>query len=150
MTSSLPTAITSFTDQSLILPSFSLLLSSVGLHHRLPLVPLLSFNFSSSVLLIANKTDLPNAASGDTLRAALSLDELMGSRAYHIQPAVASQGKGLKEGLLWLAKNMKPNPVADAEPNGNDDGAGAGAGPSGASSAASSSSSSSGSSEKKQ
>jgi len=42
---------------------------------------------------------------------------LMGGRAFYIQPAVASQGKGLREGLTWLAKNMKPNPLADLDPS---------------------------------
>jgi len=58
------------------------------------------------LLVIANKTDLPNAVSMDRLSHELDLQSLHG-RAMHIQPAVAQKGTGLKEGLVWLAKAMK-------------------------------------------
>jgi len=58
------------------------------------------------LLIIANKIDLPHAVSTEQLSAALDLPSL-GNRVIHIQPAVAQQGKGLREGLIWLAKAMK-------------------------------------------
>jgi len=60
------------------------------------------------LLILANKQDLPNAHSPEALVKALDLKELDGKRQYHVQAAVASQGKGLREGLLWLSKHMKP------------------------------------------
>ena len=58
------------------------------------------------LLIIANKTDLPNAVSSERLAQELDLPSLQG-RVMHIQPAVAQKGTGLKEGLMWLAKAMK-------------------------------------------
>ena len=58
------------------------------------------------LLIIANKVDLPRAVSTEQLSAALELGSL-GDRVLHVQPAVAQQGKGLREGLMWLAKAMK-------------------------------------------
>ena len=58
------------------------------------------------LLIVANKMDLPRAVSVEQLRVALDLQAL-GDRVLHIQPAVAQTGKGLKEGLFWLAKAMK-------------------------------------------
>jgi len=61
------------------------------------------------LLIIANKTDLPTAVSTEALTKALGLDEIDATkRKFHIQPAVASKGTGLREGLQWLAKAMKP------------------------------------------
>ena len=58
------------------------------------------------LLIIANKTDLPNAVNSERLSQELDLPSLQG-RVMHIQPAVAQKGTGLKEGLVWLAKAMK-------------------------------------------
>ena len=58
------------------------------------------------LLIIANKTDLPNAVGTERLSHELDLQSLRG-RVMHIQPAVAQKGTGLKEGLVWLAKAMK-------------------------------------------
>lgn len=58
------------------------------------------------VLIIANKTDLPQAVSTEQLVHELDLHALHG-RTLHVQPASAAQNKGLREGLFWLAKAMK-------------------------------------------
>jgi ADP-ribosylation factor 1/2 len=53
------------------------------------------------VLIFANKQDLPNAMTPQEISDGLSLHEL-GSRKWYIQPACATTGDGLFEGLEWL------------------------------------------------
>ncbi len=62
------------------------------------------------VLILANKADQQNARSNDELSKALELDLLDASqRKYTVQRSVATTGQGLKEGLVWLSKNMTPH-----------------------------------------
>mmetsp|Transcript_92472 Transcript_92472/g.138500 ORF Transcript_92472/g.138500 Transcript_92472/m.138500 type:complete len:184 (+) Transcript_92472:215-766(+) len=58
------------------------------------------------VLVMANKQDLPNAASTDTVAQALQLRKLGGNRKWRIEPTNAVTGTGLFEGLDWLATNL--------------------------------------------
>ena len=62
------------------------------------------------VLILANKADQQNAVSTEELATALELEMLQASqRTFTVQRTVATTGAGLKEGLLWLSKNMKPH-----------------------------------------
>jgi len=60
------------------------------------------------LIILANKQDLPNALPVEGIAKALALDELKDNHKWTVQATVASKGTGLKEGLTWLAKNMKP------------------------------------------
>ena len=59
------------------------------------------------LLIYANKNDLPHALSMEEVAKELRLEKL-GDRKYHVQPTCATNGKGLWEGLTWLAANVKP------------------------------------------
>jgi len=62
------------------------------------------------VLILANKADQPTAVPTEKLVAELELDKLDKSgRAYHVQRTIATSGEGLKDGVIWLSKNMKPH-----------------------------------------
>lgn len=62
------------------------------------------------VLILANKSDQKNAVSSDELAKALDLQLLEQSkRKFCVQRSVALTGEGLKEGLVWLSKNMTPH-----------------------------------------
>lgn len=62
------------------------------------------------VLILANKTDQPTAVSNEVLAKELDLGLLDETkRKYHVERTVATNGKGLKEGLVWLAANMTPH-----------------------------------------
>lgn len=62
------------------------------------------------VLILANKADQAGAVTNDVLAKALELEVLEETkRPFHVQRTVATTGEGLKEGVLWLAKNMKPH-----------------------------------------
>jgi len=59
------------------------------------------------VLVFANKQDLPNAMSPAEITDKLGLNDLR-ARTWFIQPACATQGDGLYEGLDWLSAQMAP------------------------------------------
>lgn len=62
------------------------------------------------VLILANKSDQKNAVSNAELAKALDLDVLEQSgRKFFVQRSVALTGEGLKDGLVWLSKNMTPH-----------------------------------------
>merc|ERR550517_674113 len=58
-----------------------------------------------SILVFANKQDLPNAKSVGEVSEGLGLPEIKG-RTWHIQEAVATEGTGLLEGFEWLADQV--------------------------------------------
>jgi ADP-ribosylation factor protein 1 len=60
-----------------------------------------------SVLILANKQDLPNAMNVDELREKLDLNKLDGSIKWHLQPTSAIYNQGIYEGLKWLADSLK-------------------------------------------
>ncbi|KAH7100438.1 putative ADP-ribosylation factor, arf [Auriculariales sp. MPI-PUGE-AT-0066] len=65
------------------------------------------------ILFLANKQDLPNAASPESLVARLRLHEVGRIRnEWYMQASSAINGDGLYQGLDWLASmlNCKPNP----------------------------------------
>lgn len=59
-----------------------------------------------SLLILANKQDLPRAMSPAELTDKLGLHDLR-LREWFIQGACATTGEGLYEGLDWLAKSIK-------------------------------------------
>jgi len=59
----------------------------------------------STILVFANKQDLPNAMSVSELTEKLDLHNLRG-RKWYVQAACATQGTGLYEGLDWLSNEL--------------------------------------------
>jgi len=59
-----------------------------------------------SVLIFANKQDLPNAMTLDELRNKLALVEFDENIKWHLQAASAVRNEGLKEGCKWLANTF--------------------------------------------
>jgi ADP-ribosylation factor protein 1 len=57
------------------------------------------------LLVMANKQDLPDAASVSELTSILKLHDL-GQRNWFIQGCTATTGEGLSEGLDWVANNL--------------------------------------------
>eukprot|EP00300_Choanocystis_sp_HF-7_P033884 c4631_g1_i1.p1 GENE.c4631_g1_i1~~c4631_g1_i1.p1 ORF type:complete len:208 (+),score=53.78 c4631_g1_i1:113-736(+) len=60
----------------------------------------------ASLLVLANKQDLPCAMSLPELRQKLDLDRIASGRKWMIQPCCAPTGDGLFEGFDWLAANL--------------------------------------------
>ena len=58
-----------------------------------------------TVLILANKQDLPRALSVSDIASKLRMKELRHS--WFIQPACAVSGEGLHEGLDWLARELR-------------------------------------------
>ena len=54
------------------------------------------------VLIMANKQDLKGALSPETIEDKMGMKSLYG-KIYHVEGTSAATGKGLKEGLNWLA-----------------------------------------------
>jgi len=61
---------------------------------------------TASVLILANKQDLPSSLSVSQVCEKLGMNELKG-RNWHVQPCVALQGEGVYEGLDWVARAVK-------------------------------------------
>jgi small GTP-binding protein len=57
------------------------------------------------LLLVANKQDLPFALPAAEIEEKLGLTRL--SRPVHVQPATATTGTGLYDGLDWLARTLR-------------------------------------------
>lgn len=64
----------------------------------------------ATLLVFANKQDLPDALSVDEIAGRLALSELH-ERKWFIQSCCATSGEGLYEGLDWLASNLAKNRV---------------------------------------
>ncbi|CAF3358611.1 unnamed protein product [Rotaria socialis] len=66
-----------------------------------------------SLLVFANKQDLPNVMSLDEIHDRLNLSKLNVNIKYHLQPACAIRNEGLHEGFQWLANSFveKIDPV---------------------------------------
>lgn len=58
------------------------------------------------LLIYANKQDLPSALSVDDLTEKLALHKLCCGRSWNIFASDAHSGKGLHEGLDWLARQL--------------------------------------------
>ena len=61
----------------------------------------------TALLVLANKQDLPSAASAAELTDRLGLYKLRDGRKWYVQSTVATSGEGLWDGLSWLAKTIK-------------------------------------------
>eukprot|EP01126_Amoeba_proteus_P018508 TRINITY_DN1946_c0_g2_i14.p1 TRINITY_DN1946_c0_g2~~TRINITY_DN1946_c0_g2_i14.p1 ORF type:complete len:178 (-),score=27.96 TRINITY_DN1946_c0_g2_i14:292-825(-) len=61
---------------------------------------------NATLLVLANKQDLPNAMSVTEVTDKLGLHSLR-SRQWYIQAACATSGDGLYEGLDWLSQSLK-------------------------------------------
>eukprot|EP01117_Protostelium_nocturnum_P007258 TRINITY_DN2596_c0_g1_i1.p1 TRINITY_DN2596_c0_g1~~TRINITY_DN2596_c0_g1_i1.p1 ORF type:complete len:180 (+),score=52.53 TRINITY_DN2596_c0_g1_i1:308-847(+) len=59
----------------------------------------------TAVLVLANKQDLPGAASVSTIANKLELDSLRG-RKWNIQSCCATKGTGLYEGMDWISRTI--------------------------------------------
>jgi len=58
------------------------------------------------VLIFANKQDLPNALKVAELHEQLEISKLETTRPVFIQPATATQGQGINQGLEWLVQAL--------------------------------------------
>ncbi|GJQ72759.1 hypothetical protein Trydic_g1412 [Trypoxylus dichotomus] len=58
------------------------------------------------ILIYANKQDIPDAMDPHEIQEKLGLTRLR-DRNWHIQPACAKTGEGLREGLNWIISNVK-------------------------------------------
>ncbi|GFO37895.1 ADP-ribosylation factor 1-like [Plakobranchus ocellatus] len=63
---------------------------------------------NASVLVLANKQDLPNAMNAPGITNELGLHHIR-NRQWFIQATCATSGDGLYEGLDWLSKTLKKN-----------------------------------------
>jgi len=61
---------------------------------------------NASLLVLANKQDLPNAMPPAELQERLKLREIRGGRKWFVQGASATTGRGVWEGLDWLSANL--------------------------------------------
>eukprot|EP00343_Euplotes_focardii_P006832 CAMPEP_0205821276 /NCGR_PEP_ID=MMETSP0206-20130828/6319_1 /ASSEMBLY_ACC=CAM_ASM_000279 /TAXON_ID=36767 /ORGANISM="Euplotes focardii, Strain TN1" /LENGTH=178 /DNA_ID=CAMNT_0053116633 /DNA_START=116 /DNA_END=652 /DNA_ORIENTATION=- len=58
------------------------------------------------VLVFANKQDLPNALSAEEVANSLEMNKIT-THPWHVQPACATDGEGLDDGIDWLAERIK-------------------------------------------
>lgn len=56
----------------------------------------------ASLLVLANKQDLPNAATASEITDIFKLHSLDGRREYYVQCCCATSGEGIFNGLDWL------------------------------------------------
>ncbi|CAF1123461.1 unnamed protein product [Rotaria sordida] len=68
------------------------------------------------ILVLANKQDLPNAMSVDELRDKLGMNRLSCDTKWHIQPTIATQNEGIREGFEWLADAITAKKVDILKP----------------------------------
>uniref|UniRef100_A0A7M5WTI2 ADP-ribosylation factor n=2 Tax=Clytia hemisphaerica TaxID=252671 RepID=A0A7M5WTI2_9CNID len=64
----------------------------------------------ASLLVFANKQDLPNALSASQITEKLGLLDIR-NRSWYTQATCAGNGNGLYEGLDWLAEDLKKKKV---------------------------------------
>ncbi|XP_057709087.1 ADP-ribosylation factor-like protein 4C [Corythoichthys intestinalis] len=64
----------------------------------------LSENLGAPLLVIANKQDLPRSLPVEAIERGLALGELAPTTCYHVQPACAIIGEGLREGMDKLMR----------------------------------------------
>ena len=61
----------------------------------------------ASILILANKQDLPNAVSSDEITEIFQVDRLCKGRKVHVQATTATTNEGVVEGMDWLATHME-------------------------------------------
>lgn len=57
--------------------------------------------------MLANKQDLPHAASAAEVIEKLGLVKLKGPRAWHVQGCCAVKKEGIQQGFQWLVEELK-------------------------------------------
>lgn len=62
---------------------------------------------NARILVYANKQDLPRAMAATELAEQLDMRKMAGDRSWFVQPACATTGDGLVEGLDWLVGALK-------------------------------------------
>ncbi|KAK2711746.1 E3 ubiquitin-protein ligase TRIM23-like isoform X2 [Artemia franciscana] len=67
---------------------------------------------NSALLILANKQDLPSAASVEEITQAFSLSSLLCGQFWHIQPCNVPSGTGLSEALQWLTRQLVTTELA--------------------------------------
>ena len=65
-----------------------------------------------TLLVFANKQDLPGHLTGDEVTELLELENLPGERVWKVQEAIAKDNTGLKEGLSWLSTTLPTSSCA--------------------------------------
>merc|ERR1712195_410633 len=60
----------------------------------------------ATLLVFANKQDLPGAKSAEEIQQILELDKLEG-RHWHIRPCSAVTGEGLEAGVGWMVDDIQ-------------------------------------------
>lgn len=60
-----------------------------------------------SILLLANKQDMPGALSRDDMEESFDVKKLAGSRQWKIVTTIAKNGTGLVEAFGWLSESME-------------------------------------------
>jgi len=60
-----------------------------------------------TILVLANKQDMPGALSMAELTSRLRLAETAGQRKWLVQSTVATTGEGMYEGLDWLSRTVR-------------------------------------------
>mmetsp|Transcript_342 Transcript_342/g.973 ORF Transcript_342/g.973 Transcript_342/m.973 type:complete len:183 (+) Transcript_342:47-595(+) len=61
---------------------------------------------NATLLVFANKQDLPHALSADELGKRMELSSIAAGRKWYIQPCCGNSGDGLYEGLDWLSATL--------------------------------------------
>ncbi|PRP86292.1 ADP-ribosylation factor [Planoprotostelium fungivorum] len=59
------------------------------------------------LLVLANKMDQPQSLSVKEVVSELGLDQMKWGRTWHVEGTIATEGKGVYEGLDWLIGSMK-------------------------------------------
>ena len=65
-----------------------------------------------TLLVFANKQDLPGHLTGAEVTELLELESLPGQRVWKVQEAIAKDNTGLKEGLSWLSTTLPQSSCA--------------------------------------
>jgi small GTP-binding protein len=60
----------------------------------------------ATILIFANKQDLPGAMNAQEVAKELNLREMLIHHQWYIQPCIATDGKGLHQGLDWLSSTL--------------------------------------------
>jgi len=61
----------------------------------------------AAILVLANKQDMPDAASGEEISQIFDVERLCTGRKVLVQMSTATTNEGVMEGMQWLAENME-------------------------------------------
>lgn len=71
--------------------------------HKMAADPALAY---ASVLIMANKMDLPTALAAEKFHDEMKMDALPKTMSCHVQACSATQGVGVTDGMDWLSKDI--------------------------------------------